>query len=156
MKYVPSYPFIARSLNLMSVAGRVKVDLTIDELHRIIRLFLVSLDVDEEWYVLQYPQAASEIALGICQSAKDHFVQTGYFEGCAPNRVAVDDGWYKSKYADVAEGLARGDHVSAETHFFQFGYSEGRFPNMAALAQFAAICEAPTEGSTKSLTRSTE
>ena len=63
------------------------------------------------------------------KSARDHFVQNGWFEGRHPYEVEVDKDWYLATYDDVAEGVETGEIVSAAEHFHRHGYKEGRLPH---------------------------
>ena len=86
------------------------------------------MDVDEKWYLQQYPDIAAAIATGKIKSAKDHFVNDGYFEGRLPSALQVDEKWYLQEYPDVAEGVQTGVVDSGQKHFTQIGYREGRLP----------------------------
>ncbi len=61
-------------------------------------------------------------------SAKQHFVDDGYFEGRLPFPMKVNDTWYQTKYPDVAESVRTGVVASPQKHFDEDGYREGRLP----------------------------
>jgi hypothetical protein len=93
-----------------------------------LKLLLQSVDVDEKWYRLKYPDVADAIDDGVFRSAKHHFVESGYFEGRLPAELKVDEAWYAAEYEDVAEGVKDGAIPSILQHFRQHGYEEGRRP----------------------------
>jgi hypothetical protein len=54
-----------------------------------LRLFLDSVEVDEDWYRHRYPDVAAAIDMGNLASARQHFVQFGYFEGRDPRAAGL-------------------------------------------------------------------
>jgi hypothetical protein len=93
-----------------------------------LRLLLAGIDVDEDWYLAQNPDIAQAIAAGTTKSAKQHFVEHGYFEGRLPFPITVDEQWYLSQNPDVCENVRKGTVKSAQRHFDTDGYREGRLP----------------------------
>lgn len=102
--------------------------LTTEQLYSLIRGLLILVSVDEEWYVKAYPDVDEAIAAGAENSAKEHFISSGYFEGRLPGKVIVDEKFYTAKYMDVAEGIQIGEIGSAQEHFDLHGFVEGRQP----------------------------
>ena len=94
----------------------------------VIKLLLQSVDVDESWYRAQYPDVAEAIDDGLHQSAKRHFIDSGYFEGRLPGEMVVSEEWYLKTYPDVAEGVNDCLFASGAEHFKLYGYEEGRLP----------------------------
>ncbi len=94
-----------------------------------LRLLLPAVSVDELWYRRTYPDVAEAIDAGLFKSARDHFVQNGWFEGRRPYEIEVDEDWYLATYDDVAEGVETGEIASATEHFRRHGYREGRLPH---------------------------
>jgi hypothetical protein len=95
---------------------------------KVIQLLLSALEVNEDWYLNQYPDVAQAISEGKVKSARQHFVDNGYFEGRLPFEITVDERWYQREYPDVAESIKKGGELSAQTHFLRDGYKEGRLP----------------------------
>ena len=89
---------------------------------------IADMEVEEQWYLQQYPDVAAAIAKGLIKSAKTHFVTDGYFEGRLPCPIKVDEKWYLQQYPDVAESVHSGEIDSGQKHFTQDGYREGRLP----------------------------
>jgi hypothetical protein len=105
-----------------------QIQITNEQLVSLIRKLLVSVSVDEKWYLATYPDVEQGIQSGAVKSAKDHFVTNGYFEGRLPGKVVVDEDFYISRYPDVAEGIDEGEIQSAQEHFETHGFVEGRMP----------------------------
>ena len=76
----------------------------------------------------RYEDIARAVREGSIASAKQHFVDDGYFEGRLPFAVPVNERWYLEQYPDVAESIRKGVVASAEQHFAEDGYREGRLP----------------------------
>ncbi|HEV2303092.1 MAG TPA: hypothetical protein VGR91_16110 [Stellaceae bacterium] len=124
MKGPPSFGAIKAKLEIRAKEGSVVV-MSYEKLCALIRVFLDFVEVDEEWYKATYPDAARVIASGIFPSAKEHFIEHGYFEARLPHDVEVDEAWYYHAYPDVAATFERGG-PSAKEHFIEHGYREGR------------------------------
>jgi hypothetical protein len=105
-----------------------QVHMTHEQFLSLIRKLLVSVPVDEKWYIATYPDVEQGIQTGAVKSAKDHFVSNGYFEGRLPAKVLVDEPFYTSLYPDVADGIDEGEIESAQEHFESHGFAEGRLP----------------------------
>ncbi len=71
---------------------------------------------------------ADGIRNGTIRSAREHYIDHGYFEGRMPYRIEVDEAWYLATHADVAETLRSGEYASGQAHFDGPGYPEGREP----------------------------
>jgi hypothetical protein len=108
--------------------GNHPIEITRDQLLTLVRTLLMSVPVDETWYMATYQDVEQAIASGAVKSAKDHFVSNGYFEGRLPARIVVDEQFYISQYPDVAEGVDVGEINSAQEHFESHGLAEGRLP----------------------------
>jgi hypothetical protein len=121
---VPFLDLVAQ-FHLVPVRGRLFVEIERDRFLAIVRQQLDLIAVDEAWYREAYPDAAGHIAAGRYDSAKGHYVATGYFDGYLPADVDVDEPWYVSRYAHVRTGLAEGAASSAKDHYLRIGYGEG-------------------------------
>ncbi len=132
MKYIPPFQQIARHLG----AGRALRDAPSDaqpdaipgEIVRMIQALLVGVEVDEAWYLEQNEDVAEGIGVGKIISAKQHFLDHGYFEGRTPFRMEVDEAWYLARNTDVADHVRLGTYESGQAHFEAAGYREGRMP----------------------------
>ncbi len=128
MKYLPRFDLVRRSVEISTIRGELRVNVSYDEFVRLLKRMIVGTDVDEEWYLRTYEDIAKAVREGLIRSAQHHFVEDGYFEGRLPFPMKVDERWYMNQYPDVADSIRRGDIASAQTHFDEDGYREGRLP----------------------------
>ena len=128
MKYVPSFDLIRRMVEVSTVRGELRVTLSYDDFIKILRMMIAGIEVDEDWYRSEYEDIARAINSGSVPSAKQHFLDDGYFEGRLPFRITVDERWYLQQYPDVAESVRKGVVSSGQQHFNEDGYREGRLP----------------------------
>jgi hypothetical protein len=128
-RYAYLIPY-ARLRELLGYGGgdHQSVVLSPDRLENAVKMMLRAVQVDEDWYLKQYPDVREAVAKGIFRSAKHHFVESGYFEGRKPARVFVDEEWYGRAYPDVSESVEFGELGSCQEHFDRYGESEGRLP----------------------------
>lgn len=129
MKYLPPFDLIRRSVEISTVRDELRVSLSYDDFIKIIRLMISGIQVDEEWYRQEYGDIARAIQDGKLASAKQHFIDDGYFEGRRPFAMPLDERWYLEQYPDVADSVRKGAVGSAEQHFAEDGYREGRLPH---------------------------
>jgi len=128
VKYLPPFELIRRSIEISTVRGELRVNMSYEDFVKILRTMIAGIEVDEGWYLRTYEDLASAIRGGSVASAKQHFVADGYFEGRRPFAMDIDERWYLTQNPDVAESVRRGDVPSAQEHFDQDGYREGRLP----------------------------
>jgi hypothetical protein len=115
-------------VNIASDKGKLTVSARYEDFLAMVRAMLAVIDVDEAWYLEQYPDVVAGIAKGTVSSARDHFMHNGYFEGRLPFPIAVDERWYLTENPEVAEYIRAGRLTSGQQHFDQDGYREGRLP----------------------------
>jgi hypothetical protein len=84
--------------------------------------------VDEEWYRYSYPDINAAIAAGRFQSARQHYVEYGFFEDRLPRLIEVDNEFYLELYPDVSASIQSGTINSPQWHFDNYGFREGRLP----------------------------
>ena len=108
--------------------GELRVNVSYDEFIKVIRQLIAGIEVDEDWYLKQYEDIAKAIREGSVKSARQHFIDDGYFEGRLPFQIKVDERWYLANYPDIADSIRRGDVPNGQTHYEQNGYKEGRRP----------------------------
>jgi hypothetical protein len=126
--FLPPFEEIKAFLTFAAVKGELTVSSTYAQFTTLIRTLLQGIEVDEAWYLKQYPDVAEAIRNGVIKSAKDHFLNDGYFKGRMPFEIKVDEAWYLAQNPGVAEYIARGDLRSAQQHFTENGWREGRKP----------------------------
>jgi hypothetical protein len=128
VKYLPPFELIRRSIEISTVRGELRVNLSYENFVSILRTMIRGIEVNEAWYAKTYEDIGGAIKDGIVRSAKQHFVDDGYFEGRLPFPIAVDERWYLSENPDVEESIRKGTVDSAQDHFEKNGYREGRLP----------------------------
>ncbi len=128
MKYVPPFDLIRRSVEISTVKGELRVNVSYEDFISLLKTMLAGIEVDEEWYLKTYEDIARAVREGTVKSAKQHFIDDGYFEGRMPFPIKVDETWYLRENPDVAESVRRGIIESGQTHFQEDGYREGRMP----------------------------
>jgi hypothetical protein len=128
VKYVPPFDLIRRSVEISTVRGELRVNVSYEDFVRLLKLMITSVEVDEAWYLRTYEDIGQAVKDGTVKSARQHFVEDGYFEGRLPFPLRVDETWYRQQYPDVAESIRKGTIVSGQAHFDGDGYREGRLP----------------------------
>jgi hypothetical protein len=128
VRYLPPFELIRRSIEISTVRGELRVNVSYENFVAILRQMIQGIEVDEEWYVRAYEDIGNAVKGGVVGSAKQHFVHDGYFEGRLPFPIKVDERWYLAQHPDVAESIRLGLVESAQDHFERDGYREGRLP----------------------------
>jgi hypothetical protein len=128
VNYLPPFEEIKDFVTLMAVKGELTVTTSYAQFTALIRILLQGIEVDEAWYLKQYPDVAEAIQKKIVNSAKEHFLNDGYFEGRIPFLIRVDEAWYLEQNPGIAEYVSQGKLQSAQQHFNDNGYREGRKP----------------------------
>jgi hypothetical protein len=128
LDFLPPFEGLKAFFTVEQVKGEPTVKATYNQFTALVRALLQSVEVDEAWYLAQYPGVAEGVRDGIVKSAKDHFVHNGYFEGRLPYPIKVDETWYLEQNPGIAEVIRTGKLKSAQQHFDENGYREGRKP----------------------------
>lgn len=128
MKYLPPFELIRRSVEISTVRGELRINVSYENFVAILRQLIRGIEVDEAWYARAYEDIGNAVKDGHVQSAQDHFVNDGYFEGRLPFAINVDEKWYLAENPDVADSVRNGSVTSAQEHFDKDGYLEGRLP----------------------------
>src|SRR3978361_1361412 len=81
VRYLPPFELIRRSIEISTVRGELRVNVSYETFIAILRQMIQGIEVDEAWYVRTYEDIGNAINGGIVGSAKQHFVHDGYFEG---------------------------------------------------------------------------
>lgn len=115
-------------VEVSTVRGELRVSLSYDDFIRILRMMISGVELDEAWYLREHEDIAAAVASGAVASAKQHFVDDGYFEGRLPFPMPVDEKFYMEQNPDVADSVRKGIVSSGQQHFTEDGYREGRLP----------------------------
>jgi hypothetical protein len=128
VRYLPPFELIRRSIEITTVRGELRVNVSYEDFVGILRMMIRGVEVDEGWYAETYEDIGNAVKEGVIRSSKQHFLDDGYFEGRLPFPITVDERWYLTEYPDVAESIRKGVIDSAQDHFVKDGYREGRLP----------------------------
>ena len=128
MKYLPPFELIRRSIEISTVRGELRVNLSYENFVALLRQIIQGIEVDEAWYASAYEDIGEAVQKGGVPSARQHFVHDGYFEGRLPFPIRVNEAWYLKQNPDVADSIRDGSVSSAQAHFEKDGYREGRLP----------------------------
>ncbi|MEI7713414.1 MAG: hypothetical protein WCI94_18395 [Rhodospirillales bacterium] len=128
MKYLAPFDIVKAGLGIEAVNGELRVSGSYEEFVNMVRRMIAGIEVDEKWYLERYPDIADAIKQGIVQSAQQHFVNDGYFEGRQPFAIKVNERWYLTQNAGVADYVRQGKLESGQQHVEENGYKEGRLP----------------------------
>ncbi|WP_298357687.1 hypothetical protein [Rhodoblastus sp.] len=99
-----------------------------NRLRAVLRNLLELVAIDEKWYLETYSDVRAAFRQGKFSSAREHYVNSGYFEDRLPRPIKVDVDWYLETYPDVAEAIRNKKCASAQEHFEANGFKEGRQP----------------------------
>jgi hypothetical protein len=122
---------LKRLVSVVPVRGHLRLDIGMDRFRDILSRVAHGVEIDTDWYLEQYPDAAASVRNREIPSAAAHYATKGYFENRWPFDMDVDEGWYRERYPDVAAEIARGTLRSARDHFKVAGYGQGRVPSLA-------------------------
>ncbi|MCI4679859.1 hypothetical protein K9U39_03615 [Rhodoblastus acidophilus] len=100
-----------------------------NRLRSALRALLLEVEMDEKWYFEAYSDVRAAFKQGKIASAREHYVESGYFEDRWPRPMKVDSAWYLKTYPDIADGVRSGKFASAQEHFETHGFREGRKPS---------------------------
>ena len=89
---------------------------------------LMTVRVDDAWYLARYPDVVPAIGRGLCVGAADHYMRHGYYEHRLPREILVNEDWYLRVHEDVRRAVAGKDYASGQHHFDEVGFREGRLP----------------------------
>ncbi len=108
VKYLPPFDLIKRMVEVSTVRGELRVSLAYDDFVKILRMMISGIEVDEGWYLKENGDIAQAIAKGALGSAKQHFVDDGYFEGRRPFPMPVDERFYLEHHVRCRGERAQG------------------------------------------------
>ena len=117
MIYFPPFEVIRRSVDISTVRGELRVNVSYEDFVKLLKLMISGIEVDEAWYARLYDDIGQAVRAGTIRSAREHFLSDGYFEGRLPFPIKVDEAWYLRHYPDVADGIKKGLLTSAQEHF---------------------------------------
>jgi hypothetical protein len=99
-----------------------------NRLRDLLRALLRDVEVDEKWYMDANSDVRAAFRQGKVSSARDHYIESGYFEDRFPRPIRVDAEWYLKTYPDIGDAIRARRFASAQEHFEKYGFKEGRKP----------------------------
>jgi hypothetical protein len=106
-----------------------KIAVSFEALKKILLPLISKIIVDEDYYLERYEDIHDAIKNRQISSAKEHYVNYGYFENRLPPLFQVDEHWYLARYQDVRDAINEGKWESGQDHFTTAGFAEGRYPS---------------------------
>lgn len=85
------FELIRRSIEISTVRGELRVNLSYENFVNLLRTMIRGVEVNEAWYARTYEDIGMAIRDGIIRSARQHFIDDGYFEGRLPFAIVVDE-----------------------------------------------------------------
>lgn len=134
MPQTPYFPHIdlllqALRINRDRLNSKSKIAIDAKLLKAVLQAMVAGAPFNEEFYKQSYPDLAAAQASGQIPDLRQHFIETGYFEGRFGAPPQVDEAYYTSTYKDVGQAVLKGDVSSGTEHYLRSGASEGRVPN---------------------------
>jgi len=84
MRYVPPHAVLGKWMNRHAVAGTTRLKPPYDDMLDVLKGFLLTIPVDDDWYKAQYPAVADFLVRMTTETPGSHFQKHGYFEGRRP------------------------------------------------------------------------
>ena len=128
MAYIPPFEQLKQLAEITVVKDELRVSFSYENFQEFVKRLIASIPFDEEWYLEMNEDVRTAIENDQLESAAQHFIDIGYFEGRLPYAPEVDEEWYLQEYPDAAEAVESGELESAMHHFLDRGYREGRSP----------------------------
>ena len=88
-----------------------------NRLRETLRDLLHQVEIDEKWYMEFNSDVRAAFRQGKVTSARDHYIESGYFEDRFPRPFKVDAEWYLKTYPDIAEAIRAKKFDSPQAHF---------------------------------------
>jgi Glycosyl transferase family 2 len=88
---VPAFDEVLSQLGIDPEADFDAATVPLSAVLEVLKMFLDTVVVDEDRYCRAYPDVAAAIERGTLESARLHFVESGYFEGRSPCPEAPDE-----------------------------------------------------------------
>jgi hypothetical protein len=144
MKFVPPYDLILKHFVTTPKGSQARNQVTVNRefLEFLLRGLLEHVEFDEMQYLKCNPDVADAVRKKEMQSAREHFLTTGYFEGRIGG-VPVQEDWYLARNPDVAAAKRARKVESAEMQYRIAGANEWRQPNPRSLTGCGKTLERP-------------
>ena len=129
--YIPHIDLLLQALriNRDRLGSKSKIAIDAKLLKMLLQTMVANAPFSEAFYKQSYPDLANAQSSGQIPDLRQHFVETGFFEGRFGAPPPVDEAYYTSTYKDVGQAVLKGDVVSGTEHYLRSGAAEGRVPN---------------------------
>lgn len=129
--YQPEFADLCHALKIdnSSLVKETNITVNANALKEIIKELVKTFEFDEKYYVQNYPDIKQALQDKLLNSAKEHYIRAGYFEGRTLEKESFDEDWYLDHYKDVSKAIKNGVFTSAYDHYEQTGRKERRSPN---------------------------
>lgn len=130
-QYFPSYKFLLSAAKEQRTAdGKLQaLTLPLPVVSALLRELFAATGFDEQDYLARYPDVRELVRSKQDQTAVEHFVNSGFFEGRLANCAPVAEEWYRKRNPDVWQAIKKGQFKDAKEHYFTSGANEGRAPS---------------------------
>ncbi|WP_397544402.1 hypothetical protein [Roseovarius salis] len=92
----------------------------------LLRQYVASFPLDEEWYRSANSDVQEAFEAGAIDDAKSHFVTQGYIEGRGYPPADFDEASYLENNDDLRDAYEAGNVSDLKAHFVRHGFYEGR------------------------------
>jgi len=138
--YIPHIDLLLQALRVnrdrLNSKSKIAVDAKL--LKTLLQTMVANAPFSEAFYKEAYPDLAAAQAAGQIPDLRQHFIETGFFEGRFGSPPPVDEAFYTSTYKDVGQAVLKGDVISGTEHYLRSGAAEGRIPNEEIRADLEA------------------
>ncbi len=129
--YVPPYEYLLRQIGQergrIDEADSVQIPLKFFKL--LIQNAIAAEHFDEDLYLRTYLDVNTAIEDKGFDSAAQHYLAVGYFEGRRNPTATFDEQWYINNYSNIFEEITENSLAGALDHYLTIGMQDGYAPN---------------------------
>jgi len=132
--FIPPFNALLRALVTTPQELQSQSEITIPTkmLRFLLKIAVEAGDFNEKGYLAANPDVAVALRQRTISSARDHYINTGYWECRRGATPEVDEQWYRKVNPDVASAIRNKTVASASEHYLSTGVEEFRAPNEAS------------------------
>lgn len=128
MKYLPPFESIRRVIEITTIRGDLRVNVSYEDFIAIQRQMIRGTDVAEAWRARTYEDIGHVVKACDVPFSKHYLIHNGCFERCSRFPMQLDEPGSLAQHPDVAESIPQGTVEAAQQHFDRDGYRKGRLP----------------------------
>ena len=129
--HVPPYEFLLRQIG--QERGQIdemdSVQIPLKLLKLLLQSAVAAEKFDGDLYLEAYLDIKSAIDNKYFDSAAQHYLAVGYFEGRRNPTATFDEQWYINNYQNIFEEISENSLASALDHYLTIGMQDGYAPN---------------------------